>query len=174
MVPSAPSRPRLPAALSPSGERWWSSVACLATLAGQSPLLGIGPVLLLLFNGVMIGAVAGHLLVAGMGATFLPFVAGHGAFELPAIVIAGVAGLRIGIAVIAPGRYRRSESLRRAAHRVLILVAGFAFMFLLAAFVEAFWSSSVTVPGAFRLGVGGLLWALVLAWLGLGGRRHGA
>lgn len=131
----------------------------------------VGAALLLLFNGVMIGAVSGHLLVADMGSTFLPFVAGHGAFELPAIVIAGVAGLRLGLAIIAPGRYSRGESLRRAAHRVLILVAGFAAMFLLAAFIEAFWSSSHTIPGPFRIGVGALLWAGVLAWLGLGGRR---
>ena len=133
-------------------------------------LLGLGSALLLLFNGVMIGAVTGHLLAAGMSSTFLPFVAGHGAFELPAIVVAGVAGLRLGVAIIAPGRHSRSESLRRSAHRVLILVAGFATMFLLAAFLEAFWSSSHTIPGPFRLGVGALLWAAVLAWLGLGGR----
>ena len=60
-------------------------------------LAGIGPVLVLGMNGLMIGGMAGHLQGVGLGDPFWRFVAGHGAFELTAIVIAGGAGLRLGL-----------------------------------------------------------------------------
>jgi uncharacterized membrane protein SpoIIM required for sporulation len=48
-------------------------------------LLGLGSAFFLIFNGLMIGAVAGHLTRIGFGQTFWSFVIGHGAFELTAI-----------------------------------------------------------------------------------------
>jgi hypothetical protein len=65
-------------------------------------LAGLGTLLVLLFNGVTIGAVAGHLQHIGHGGPFWRFVVGHGAFELTAIVIAGGAGLQLGMKLLAP------------------------------------------------------------------------
>ena len=65
-------------------------------------LAGLGTLLVLLFNGVIIGSVAGHLQHIGHGDPFWRFVAGHGAFELTAIVIAGGAGLQLGMKLLAP------------------------------------------------------------------------
>ncbi len=87
-------------------------------------LLGLGSLFFLLFNGLMIGAVAGHLTQIGYGQTFWSFVIGHGAFELTAIALAGGAGLKLGWALLAPGRLPRGEALRRAAGRSVRLVAG--------------------------------------------------
>ncbi|ODC02500.1 hypothetical protein BFW38_02010 [Terasakiispira papahanaumokuakeensis] len=124
--------------------------------------LGIGSVWVLLFNGVFLGAVAGYLTQAGFSETFYPFVIGHGAFELTAIVISGAAGMMVGYALINPGRFRRVEALRLAAAKAVRLMYGAMFMLLVAAFLEAFWSSSTQLPVVLKLSVGAGFWLLVL------------
>ncbi|MDY0003992.1 MAG: stage II sporulation protein M, partial [Polyangia bacterium] len=59
-------------------------------------LLGIGTMLILVYNGIVIGAVTGYLIARGHAEPFFSFVIGHGSFELTAIVIAGAAGLVLG------------------------------------------------------------------------------
>jgi uncharacterized membrane protein SpoIIM required for sporulation len=139
------------------------------TFAG-GVLFGLGSVFFLVYNGLFLGALAGYVGQAGLGGTFWPFVVGHAAFELPAIVFAGAAGLRLGLALISPGRQSRGRALLAASRQALPLVWGIAALLLLAAFVEAFWSSTVTVPEA-RYAVGGVLWLAFFAYLGFGGRR---
>lgn len=124
--------------------------------------LGIGSVWVLLFNGLFLGAVAGHLTQAGFSDTFYPFVIGHGAFELTAIVISGAAGMMVGYALIHPRRLRRVEALRLAAAEAVKLMYGAMFMLFVAAFLEAFWSSSTQLPVMLKLGVGASFWLLVL------------
>ena len=136
-------------------------------------LAGVGPALTLAFNGVIIGGVAGHLQGSGHGDPFWRFVAGHSAFELSAIVIAGGAGLRLGLDLLAPGRRRRVDALVEGGRRGARLCLGVFAMLLAAAFIEAFWSSIGWIPAMVKYSVGGALWALVLAWLWFGGRdRH--
>lgn len=134
-------------------------------------VFGIGSVITLLFNGLLIGAVAGYLTTQGYAETFFPFIVGHGAFELTAIVIAGVAGLKLGLALISPGRYSRLDALRRAATDSVRLIYGVAGMLLLAAFIEAFWSSNQALSATLRYSVGGCFWIIVMLYLGLAGRR---
>lgn len=137
-------------------------------------LLGLGSLFFLLFNGLMIGAVAGHLTRIGYSETFWSFVIGHGAFELTAIALAGAAGLKLGWALLAPGRLRRGEALRQAASKAVQLVAGVILFLLLAAFIEAFWSSTTVATPQVKYIVGACLWALVLGYLTLAGRRSHA
>jgi uncharacterized membrane protein SpoIIM required for sporulation len=137
-------------------------------------LFGVGSVFYLLFNGLIIGAIAGHLTGIGYDQPFWSFVIGHGAFELTAITLAGAAGLKLGGALIAPGRLRRGEALRLAAARAVRLIAGAALMLLIAAFVEAYWSS-MTYPSALvKYVVGAFLWLLVGLYLLLSGRSNHA
>lgn len=136
--------------------------------------LAIGTVFALVFNGLFAGTIAGHLQQIGSGSTFWPFVVGHSAPELSAVVIAGGAGLRIGMALVAPGRRRRVDALIAAGLDGARLSMGFFAMLILAALIEAFWSSNGAIPPAVKFAVGGLLWALVLAWLLLGGRGGAA
>lgn len=137
-------------------------------------LFGVGSLFYLLFNGLIIGAIAGHLTGIGYDQPFWSFVIGHGAFELTAITLAGAAGLMLGGALIAPGRFRRGEALRLAGARAVRLIAGAALMLLVAAFVEAYWSS-MTYPSALvKYLVGALLWLLVGLYLSLSGRRSHA
>lgn len=133
---------------------------------------GIGSVWFLASNGVIIGAVAGYLTQVGYGRTFWSFVAGHSAPELLAIVLAGAAGLRLGLAVIAPGNATRRAALVAAAKPAVRLMYGAALMFFLAAFVEAFWSPYTTVPFEVKVAVGLSGWAAFLLYFLLAGRRH--
>lgn len=136
-------------------------------------LFGLGSLFFLLFNGLTIGAVAGHLTRIGYNDTFWAFVIGHGAFELTAITFAGAAGLKLGWALLAPGRLRRSEALRQAAARSVRLIAGVLLLLLIAAFVEAYWSSMTFTTAPIKYLVGALLWLLVAAYFLLAGRaRH--
>lgn len=131
-------------------------------------LAGAGTIFFLAYNGLMMGAISGHLTRIGFGETFWPFVSGHGAFELTAIVISGSAGLLLAKALIAPGRYLRADALKNKAPEALKLVMGAACMLVMAAFVEAFWSAS-GFPDAVKYSVAAALWVLVGAYLFLAG-----
>jgi uncharacterized membrane protein SpoIIM required for sporulation len=134
-------------------------------------LAGLGTIFYLVYNGLFLGACAALIDNAGFGTTFWPFVIGHGAFELTAIVLAGVAGLKLGVAALAPGQRSRSASITQAGKDSLPLVAGFSTMLVIAAFLEAFWSSAHVVPPELRLAVGTALWAGVYGLLYAGARR---
>lgn len=131
---------------------------------------GLGALYVMVFNGVMIGGVAGHLNAAGYGETFWRFVVTHGAPELTAIVIAGGAGLRIGLSLIAPGRLRRRDALIASGRDGAKLCLGVFAMLLLAAFIEAFWSSKADLPDLVRFPLAAALWIATFWWLGMGGR----
>ncbi len=139
-------------------------------------VFGVGAIYVLGANGVLIGGVAGHLTAIGYGGPFWRFVVGHSAFELSALVIAGGAGLKLGLTLLAPGRQRRGPALVAAGWVGAQLALGAFAMLLVAAFIEAYWSSIAALPDVAKFGSGALLWALVLGWLWRGGRAgtHGA
>ena len=151
----------------------WNNIGVgFRTFAGGL-LFGIGAAALLIFNGVFFGAVAGHVMVQGSGDPFWSFVIGHGAFELTAIVLAGMAGLKLGFSLISPGRMSRSRALREAARDSMEIVYGMIAMLVLAAFVEAFWSSTTSISYSTKYAVGAFLWMVVAAYFLLLGREHG-
>jgi uncharacterized membrane protein SpoIIM required for sporulation len=131
---------------------------------------GVGSLFVLASNGLFTGAVAGHLTQVGFGRPFWSFVSGHSSLELTAIAIAGAAGLLLAKALLAPGRRTRGAALRMNAAEAVQLVLGAMLMLILAAVVEAFWSSSQAIPVALKYGVGVGGWLLVAAYLGLAGR----
>lgn len=134
-------------------------------------LYGLGSVFFLLYNGLVIGAIAGHLTHLGYIETFWGFVAGHSAFELTAIVLSGGAGFKLAQALIAPGRKARLLALRDNGQLAVRLVYGAATLFIMAAFVEAFWSSQAWIPIYIKYAVGIGLWVLLLAYFLLLGRQ---
>jgi len=139
---------------------------------GAGILAGVGSAFVLVYNGLLIGAVGGHLTRAGLGHNFWPFVATHSAFELTGIVLSGAAGLRMGLGWLAPGRMTRLEALRQAALAAVPLVYTAFSLLLVAAVFEAFWSSAAWIAPAVKYTVAGLCWTLVLAWLLGAGRTH--
>jgi uncharacterized membrane protein SpoIIM required for sporulation len=133
---------------------------------------GIGSVFYLAYNGAFIGGIAGYVTERGLGGTFYSFVATHSAFELTAIVLSGAAGMCIGHAVLAPGRYTRVQALVTAARKAIVIIYGTTLLLVVAAGVEAFWSSSSAIANWVKYAAAGVSWAAVIAYLSLQGRSE--
>ncbi|MFO8072541.1 MAG: stage II sporulation protein M [Polyangia bacterium] len=131
---------------------------------------GLGSIFFLILNGVSGGAVGAFVCSAGYWENFLSFVVGHGAFELTAIVLSGAMGLRLGFLLVDPGPLRRADALRVHGPAMIEVILGAAAMLLAAALIEGFWSPS-DASATVKFAVGGALWALVLGYLSLAGRR---
>ena len=136
-------------------------------------LFGIGSIITLMFNGLHIGAAAGHLTQIGYGSTFWPFVSGHSALELTAIALSGAAGLKLGFSLLMPGRKSRYQSMLDAAKVSVKIMAGAAVMFFMAAFIEAFWSSSQSIPVMIKYIVGIAMWFMVFSYFAFAGQNQG-
>lgn len=132
---------------------------------------GLGSLFFLGYNGAFGGAIAGYLTERGLSSTFYSFVVTHSAFELTAIVLSGAAGLRVGHALVAPGRLTRRQSLVHATRESVIVLYGVTALLLVAAAVEAFWSSAAWLPPSVKYGVAAVCWTAVLAYLVFQGRR---
>ena len=138
---------------------------------GSGLLFGVGAIITVLFNGVAIGAVAGYIVHLGFGDTFFRFVCGHASFELTAIVLAGMAGMKLGFALLIPGGKTRRQKLTETAHALLPVVYGMAVMLFIAAFIEAFWSPR-TLTAGIKYGVSGFFWLLLTVYFLFSGRTH--
>jgi uncharacterized membrane protein SpoIIM required for sporulation len=131
---------------------------------------GLGSLFFLAYNALVLGASSGHIINLGFEETFFSFVIGHSSFELTAIIFSAQAGLFLGyrfIAVRGPGR---GASLRKAGGEVLPIVTGAALLLVIAAAVEAFWSSRSAIPPQIRYALGGLGWILLILYFALAGR----
>lgn len=108
-------------------------------------LLIVPGVILTIYNAVVIGAAFGHMArpeVVG-GDNFYQFVTAHGPCELTAVVLMAAAGLQLGTGWLAPGRFSRLASVRRAGGRAVPIVAVAMMLFIVAAVIEAFVSPSL-------------------------------
>ena len=152
----------------------WNNIRIGFQTFASGIFLGVGSIFYLMFNGLYIGAVAGHLTQVGYTATFWPFVSGHGSFELTAIVLSGTAGLKLGFALLAPGRRTRLEALREAAKISIKIIYGVIGMLVIAAFIEAFWSASTLVSPNVKYTVAGVLWSAIILYFLLLGRGRAA
>lgn len=148
----------------------WNNVSIAFRVYAGGLTFGLLTIFSLAFNGLSIGAVAGHLTRIGYDETFFSFVVGHGAFELTALVFAGGAGLMLAHALVAPGIRTRWQALRTISGPSIEILLGAAVMLLLAAFIEAFWSSSSTLTPVIKYCVGAVLWGLVGSYFVFAGR----
>jgi len=126
---------------------------------------GLGTIYLIGWNGILIGVVGTACGQHHMALKLWSFVAPHGALEIPAIVIAGAAGLRLGFGVLFPGYHSRRYSVGMAGSEAVQLLAGTIPMLLIAGTLEGFFSPS-HAPVALKFGVGAVMFSLLLAWLG--------
>ena len=119
------------------------SVTFVAFAAGITA--GIGTVLSLVFNGLLLGVVGAACWLGGMSLPLWSFVAPHGVLELPAIFIAGGAGLRIAQGMLFPGMLPRRDSLARAGGEAVRLLVGVIPILILAGTIEGFISPSPSI-----------------------------
>jgi uncharacterized membrane protein SpoIIM required for sporulation len=124
----------------------------LATFA-SGIAAGVGTIYMLFFNGLLLGVIGTACWQAGMSGQLWSFVAPHGVLELPAIFIAGGAGLLLARGLLFPGTLPRRDSLIEAGGRAVRLVLGVIPMLVVAGFIEGYLSpSNFPVPLKFALG----------------------
>lgn len=108
---------------------------------GLGMTAGAGTVIFLFYNGVILGAVALDYAAAGQVKFLLGWLLPHGVIEIPAILIAGQAGLLFGRAMIGwSSREPLRQRLRKVSPDVMTLAFGLAVMLVWAGVVEAFFS----------------------------------
>jgi len=126
---------------------------------------GVVTAIALIFNGVLFGTIGGLAVSAGNLDRFVTLVVAHGVLELSCIVIAGSAGLGLGLALLAPGRRARGPAVREEARRAVELTLGTAPWLVLAGLVEGFVTPAgygLAVNTAVGVALGGAFWALVV------------
>ncbi|MFA9559177.1 stage II sporulation protein M [Evansella sp. AB-rgal1] len=111
-------------------------VAILAFAGGIT--FGLLTVFLLVYNGIIVGALAALFWHYGMTYEFWAYIVPHGMIELTAIFIAGGAGLLMGYKLFVPGEYSRSYQLKENAKRSVLLLLGTIPLFIIAGVIEGF------------------------------------
>ncbi|HEY3586515.1 MAG TPA: stage II sporulation protein M, partial [Myxococcaceae bacterium] len=129
--------------------------------------------LLIFYNGVLLGAVAAQYTVDGVGTFFLAWVGPHGVLELPAIVLAAAAGLRMGWAVVVPGEIGRPAAIREAFTPAAWLLSTSVVLLVLAGIIEGSFSQFTArlVPYPWKIATAGVLAIGLVGWLGMPRRR---
>lgn len=148
----------------------WNNVGIAFRTFGASLFLGVGSILALVFNGLYIGVGHAHVVERGFGESFHAFVLGHSAFELFAIVLAGLAGFHVGFAFLRPGLESRSRAVLLRAREVLPILWGAFAMLLIAAAIEAFFSPR-DLPFGVKLAVGSVNAVGLLSFFAFSGRE---
>ena len=129
----------------------------------------LGSLFFLIYNGVFFGAVVVYIHTACSTEAFYTFVAGHSSYELIAMVIAGMGGLRLGMGLLNRGRKTMARSLMDAGKKSLPLILGAALMTLLAAGIEGFWSARALSPNL-KYTVGISMWVVCILYFIFAGR----
>lgn len=126
-------------------------VAFLAFIFGIMTSIAVG--YFLFSNGVMLGAFFTFLYQQGVLGVSWTSVMLHGTLELWVIVVAGAAGIAFGNGWLFPGTYSRMTSLKRSAKRGLKIVIGTVPVFIVAAFIEGFFTRHYEWPRSVKLAV---------------------
>jgi uncharacterized membrane protein SpoIIM required for sporulation len=131
---------------------------------------GLGTIYMMAFNGLLIGVIGVACYLSGMSLQLWSFVAPHGVLELPAIFIAGGAGLRIAQGLLFPGLLPRRDSLARAGSEAVQLLLGTIPILIIAGIIEGFVSpTNLAIPLKFSMA--GALFVLLNVYLFGAGRQ---
>jgi uncharacterized membrane protein SpoIIM required for sporulation len=125
---------------------------------------------LVLTNGLILGAFGWLYGGRGMAAEFWAWTLPHGVTEFWALLLCAAAGLRMGQALVFPGRASRLASLRRAGDVGGVVALGAVAMFLVAGLIEGVFRQSVGDVGI-RWTVAAstfALWSLYFSFAGRG------
>jgi uncharacterized membrane protein SpoIIM required for sporulation len=125
---------------------------------------GMYTLFLLFVNGMELGVIGAACHHYGMSLSLWSFVAAHGSLELPSILIAGAAGLRLGHAMLFPSGYRWKDSVARGGIEATRLVSGIIPLLVIAGCLEGFFSPSAAPPWL-KFTIGGALFTLLNLWL---------
>jgi len=130
---------------------------------------GLGTAWMMVLNGVLIGVIGVACFRAGMSLSLWSFIAPHGSLELPAIFIAGGAGLLLGRGLLDPGTLPRREALAEAGGRAIRLLLGVIPLLIIAGVIEGF-ISPVPISAAPKFVIGAAMLMLLVLYLMRAGR----
>jgi uncharacterized membrane protein SpoIIM required for sporulation len=139
---------------------------------------GVGTVIIIFYNGVIIGAVAADYVLAGEGTFLVGWLLPHGSVEIPAILIAGQASLVLAGALIGWGqRLSLRARLRAVTNDLMMLIVGVAGLLIWAGIIEAFFSQyhAPILPYSIKITFGALQLAglaIFLARAGSGEKKE--
>ena len=141
-----------------------NNIAVSLAACATGMFFGLGPVYMMLFNGLLIGVIGSACQRTGMSLQLWSFVAPHGALELPAIFIAGGAGLVLAQGILFPGTLPRRDSLALAGRTAIRLLLGVLPMLVIAGIIEGF-ISPTSAPVGLKFVIGAALFTLLLLYL---------
>jgi uncharacterized membrane protein SpoIIM required for sporulation len=144
------------------------------TAAALGVTWGIGTLVILFYNGVLLGAVVLDYVLAGQTVFLLGWLLPHGVVEIPAILVGGQAGFVLAGALLGRGRRQLLwQRLRAVGPDVVTLVAGAAVLLVWAGVVESFLSQyhEPAIPYAVKIAFGVVELAVLVWFLGMVGRR---
>ncbi len=134
---------------------------------------GIGTVILLFTNGIILGAVAVDYIAAGETSFLLGWLLPHGSIEIPAILIASQAGLVLAGALIGWGKpVTMKARLRSVSSDIVTLIFGVAVMLVWAGIIESFLSQyhEPVIPYGLKTGFGLIELVLLILFLARSGK----
>jgi len=144
---------------------------------GLGMTFGLGTIVLLFYNGVILGAVAFDYVVDGQAVFLMGWLLPHGSVEIPAILLAGQAGLVLGHALIGWGnRLPRRLRLRAVLPDLVTMAGGIAVLLVWAGIIESFFSQyhEPVIPYALKIGFGAVEMAALALFLMRGGANESA
>jgi uncharacterized membrane protein SpoIIM required for sporulation len=144
------------------------------TAMGLGLTWGIGTIVLLFYNGVILGAVILDYVRADQSVFLAGWLLPHGSFEIPAILIAGQAGLLLGGALIGWGkRSNLRQRMREIGPDLVTLIVGVALLLVWAGIIEAFLSQyhEPAIPYSLKIAFGMLELCLLIFYLSRSGRN---
>jgi uncharacterized membrane protein SpoIIM required for sporulation len=134
---------------------------------------GFGTIVVLFYNGVILGAVALDYIHGGQGVFLLGWLLPHGVIEIPAIMLGGQTGLVIAYALIGWGsRISRAARLRAVSGDIATLAGGAAVMLVWAGIVESFLSQyhEPVIPYGLKIAFGMVEAVLLTLFLSRAGK----
>ncbi|WP_442678763.1 stage II sporulation protein M [Sphingomonas sp. ASY06-1R] len=117
--------------------------------------------LLLLYNGMMLGAFLAVFTSKGLGFEAGGWLFIHGTTEIFATILAGAAGFRIGTAIAFPGRAARTDYAFATGRQASILMGGAVVMLIMAGLLEGIGRQTIQ-SDVIRYGIGSFM---LIGWL---------
>ena len=136
-------------------------LGCVSAVGGLLPVLA---------TAASVGGVLAVFAEEGVTEVAVTFMSAHGPPELTAVFLGTGAGMRVGLALLVPGRRRRGAAFRAACGEALPILGGSVALLLVAGVLEGF-VSPAPLPPPLKWGIGLAGIAGLVAWLGFAGRN---
>jgi uncharacterized membrane protein SpoIIM required for sporulation len=137
-------------------------VAFFAFVSGV--FIAIGSCLVLINNGIVLGAFQYFFYQKGLLITSVLSVWIHGTIEITSIIIAGGAGIIMGKSLLMPGSFPRGYSFKKGATAGVKIVVSLVPFFIIAGFLEGFVTRHTFMPAGISISIIILSLLIIIAY----------